>query len=256
MQGNAQVVRNSGVTVQRMDALPLPADAPAGAAGAVRVHSERVRLTAQFDAQPPTSYDSDSSAPVPDGYQAVAAVARAPLGELTVSERGEVIHAVSLLPGAEKLSPEKATAVYRDLFPRLPADPIAVGETWDETLTVRVQEGALLKPWKLRRRSTLEQVEGGVATIAVTITPLPPPSEPAFQEQLAMKCPSGAVEFDVAAGRIRLLRATVDAEIVGFRGPGSLLKLTSSHVQRLVESGPTDDLRPPRTAAAPAPPVR
>ncbi len=256
MQGQAQVVRNSGTTIQRVDVLPRPADASPDTAGVLRVHSERVQLSAQFDAQRPTTYDSDSADPVPDGYQAVAAVAKAPLGELTVSKLGEVTHAASLLPGMKDLDSDKATALYRDLYPRMPAEAIAVGATWDETLTVRVQENTLLKPWKLRRRSTLVSVENGVATIAVKITPLPPPVDPAFQEQLAMKCPAGEVEFDVAAGRILTLRATVDAEIIGFRGPGGMLKLTSSHVQRLVESGPTERLRTARTAAASSSPLR
>ncbi|MFH5805268.1 hypothetical protein [Alienimonas sp. DA493] len=250
LQGTAQIVQNSGSTVQRIDVLPLPADAPEGTAGVLRVHSEKVKLSAQFDAQPPTTYDSEKDEPVADGYQAVDQVAKAPLGELTVSELGEVTHAVSLLPGMEQVDSKKVTEGYRDLFPSLPAEPVAVGAVWDESLTVRVQEGKLLKPWKLRRRSTLEKVEDGVATIAVTITPLPPPTDPVFQEQLAMKCPSGVVEFDVEKGRILMLRADVDAEIVGFRGPGGLLKLKSSHVQRLVESGPTETLAPARTASS------
>ncbi|NNJ23962.1 hypothetical protein [Alienimonas chondri] len=250
MQGNAQIVRNGGTTVQRIDVLPLPADAKPGTAGVLRVTSEKVKLSAQFNLEPPTGYDSESTEPVADGYQAVDAVAKAPLGELTVSELGEVTHAKSLLPGMEDLDAEKATDAYRDLYPHMPVEPVTVGETWTEMLTVRVQEGQLLKPWKLRRLSTLTKVEDGIATITVKVTPLPPPVDPAFQEQLAMKCPAGLMEFDIAKGRILSLRADVDAEIIGFRGPGGLLKLKSTHVQRLIESGPTSELRVSRTAAA------
>ena len=259
--GNAQVVKNNGVTVQRMDVLPVPAGAPPGTAGQLRVHSERVKLSAQFDANPPTTYDSESDEPVAPGYEAVAAVAHAPLGELTVSELGDVTQAKSLLPGMDELDEEleelaekKATESYRDLFPSFPEHAVAVGQSWDESLTVRVQEGKLLKPWKLRRRSTLQKVENGVATIGVTITPLPPPTDPTFQEQLAMKCPTGLLEFDLNAGRILTLRAEVDAEVIGFRGPGGMLKLKSLHVQRLTDSGPTEELTTRQAAAGEARP--
>ncbi|QDT17350.1 hypothetical protein [Alienimonas californiensis] len=249
-QGAPQLVQNAGKTVQRMDVLPLPADAAEGTAGVLRVHSEKVKLSAQFDAQPPTSYDSEKDEPVVGGYEQVDAVAKAPLGELTVSDLGQVTHAVSLLPGMENLAPEEAADVYKDLFPRLPEERVAVGQSWVQTLKVRVQEGKLAKPWTLRRRSTLTKVENGVATIVVKITPLPPPTEPSFEEQLAMKCPAGLLEFDIETGRILTLRAEVDAEIVGFRGPGSLLKLKSLHYQKLIESGPTETLVPAKTASS------
>ena len=257
LPGGGQVVRNAGTTIQRQEVLPLPDGSPPETVGRLRVHSERVALTAQFDAEPPTRFDSADPGPPPAGYESVAAVAKAPLGELTVSETGGVTEAKSLLPGADKVDADTMTAGYRDLFPHLPVEPVTVGETWDEMLTVGVQEGEKLRrPWKVRRRCTLVGVEGGVAEIAVTMTPLPPPVEPAYQEQLAMKCPSGTLSFDVSAGRIVALRADVDAQIIGIRGPASLLKLTSSHRQRLIAHGPTDTLLvAPRTAAAAAPAV-
>lgn len=256
VQGTRQTVHNAGTTTQRMDVLPLPADAAPGTAGVLRVHSERVRLSAQFDANPPTTYDSASSDPVPDGYQAVDRVAKAPLGELTVSELGEVTHAKSLLPGMEDLDAEAAAAAYHDLFPRLPEGEVALGQSWVQKVKVRVTADGLPTPWLLRRRSTLTKVKDGVATIAVKITPLPPTIDPIIQEQLAMKCPAGLIEFDVAKGRIVSLRAEVDEQILGIRGAGSLLRLRSLHYQTLTESGPTATMTAPRTAAVEAPAVR
>ena len=255
--GADQLVRNAATAMQRQDVLPRPADATPETAGRIRVHSERVAFTNQFDAEPPARFDSADPGPPPAGFEGVAAVARAPLGELTITETGEVTAAKSLLPGAEKVDAETMTASYRDLFPHLPVEPVRVGETWDEMLTVGVREGMLRKPWTVRRRCTLESVEDGVAVIAVKMTPLPPPVEPADQEQLAMKCPSGTLSFDVNAGRIVALRAEVDAQIIGIRGPASLLKLTSSHTQRLIAHGPTGTLlAAPRAAAAESSPAR
>ena len=254
----AQKVRSGGTTVQRADVL----DVPPGAAGRIRIHSESVKLSARFDDQPETSFDSTSPAPVPPGYEAAAAVADAALSELTIAPTGEVTRGVSLLPGADELDPAQTTAAYRDLFPRLPAEPVAVGDSWTTDGTVKIAEGKLQKPWTLRRTSTLTAVENGVATIAVKIVPLPPPTDPEFRQQLAMRCPSGTVTFDVNRGVLLTSVAKVDDQIIGFRGPGSLLRLVSSHEQRLVGTGPTGELTAdapgaePRAAAAPARPTR
>ncbi|MEM9701428.1 MAG: hypothetical protein AAF907_03145 [Planctomycetota bacterium] len=252
VQGNAQLVRNAGMTVQRVDVLPTPAEAPQETAGVVQVRSERVKLSMQFDANKPIHYDSEAKDPPPEGFEAVHKVAKAPLGELTISDRGTVMAAKSLLPGKENVAAQSAAEAYDDLFPTLPEAPVAVGATWDEMLSIKVQEGEnanLLKPWKLRRRSTLTKVEDGVATISVKVTPLPPPTDPFFQQQLAMKCPAGLVEFDIAKGRILTLRAEVDQQIIGLGGPGGFLHLKSLHYQELLESGPTSEMTPPRVAA-------
>ena len=252
-----QTVRNSGSTTQRVDVLTGPAapaagrtaDDPGRTAGTVRVVSERIRLSMQFDADPPREFDSAIPGPVPDGFEAVASVVGAPLVELTVAAGGEVTKAVSLLPG---VGPDAdATEAYRDLFPGLPEGRVAVGDSWEERVTTRVREGTgeLTKPWVLRRTSTLTGVEDGVATIAVTMTPLPPPVDPHVRQQLVGRCPSGTVTLDVANGRLLSQVAKVDDQVINFRGAGSLLRVTTAHDQRLKETVPTP--APARTALAP-----
>ena len=253
-----QTVRSSGSTTQRVDVLAGPAapaagrsaDDPARTAGTVRVFSERIKLSSQFNAEQPREFDSAIPGPVPEGFEAVASVVGLPLVELTVAAGGEVTKAESLLPGAEGIDRD-ATAAYRDLFPGLPEGRVAAGDSWEERVTVRVREGTgkLTKPWVLRRTSTLTGVEDGVATIAVTMTPLPPPVDPRVREQLAGRCPKGTVTFDIASGRLLTQVATVDDQVINHRGAGSLLRLTSAHDQRLTETVPTP--APARTALAP-----
>ena len=258
IKGVTQTVRNSGSTTQRVDVTAGPAapaagraaDGPDRTAGTVRVVSERIKLSMQFDADPPREYDSAIPGPVPEGFEAVASVVGAPLVELTVAAGGEVTQAESLLPSAEGIDRD-ATAAYRDLFPGLPEGRVAVGESWEERVTVRVRQGQgkLTKPWVLRRTSTLTGVENGVATIAVKMTPLPPPVDPRVREQLVGRCPRGTVTFDVADGRLLTQVATVDDQVINFRGAGSLLRVTTAYDQRLTETVPTP--APARTALAP-----
>ena len=252
MKANDQLVRQSGSTVQRLDVLEAPAagNAPGAAhdapAGLIRIYSESIALSARFDENPPTAWDSASGEPAPEEFSQVAKMVGRPMCDLTVTAGGEVVAAAKRLPGepAETVDP----VAYRDLFPKLPEGRVAVGDRWEDLRSVKVKVAGLPTPWKVRRRFTLESVEGGVATIAVTVTPLPPPADVKVRQQLAGRCPGGTVTFDISRGIMLSQKAVSDDRIINFQGPGTMLHVTADHDQRLLKAGPTAEL----TAEAPA----
>ena len=253
MKDHGQVVRQSGSTVQRLDVLEAPAagnapgaphDAPCGL---VRIYSESIALSSQFDDAPAKSYDSTAGGPVPPEFSQVAKVVGEPMCDLTLTAGGEVVAAAKRLPGrpAETVDP----AAYRDIFPRLPVGRVAVGDRWEDVRTVKVDVGGIPHPWKVRRRFTLASVDGDVATIAAKVTPLPPPTDVKVRQQLIGRCPGGTITFDVGRGVMLAQKAEIDEQIVNFQGPGTLLRVATSHDQRLVKVGGTG----PMTAESPAP---
>ena len=238
----------SGTTVQRLDVLEAPAagNAPNAAhdavAGAAAGHpARRSSCGAQFDKEPAQEYDSTNGLVAPAVFAQVAGLVGEPMVDLTLTAGGEVTAAASHLPGRD--GSEVDASVYRDLFPRLPADPVAAGESWEDVVTTKVQTGETARPWKLRRKFTLTGVEDGVATIAVKVTPMPPPVDTKVRTQLAGRCPRGTVTFDISRGAMLTQTATVDDQIVNFQGVGTLLHLVQTHDQRLTDSGPTAEMK-------------
>ena len=259
-KGNDQRVVQSGGTVQRLDVLEAPAagNAPGAAHDApcalIRVTSESIRLSARFDDAEKQSYDSDAGLAAPAQFSQVAELVGEPMCDLTLTAGGEVVAAATRLPGRPVKTVD--AAAYRDLFPRLPVGPVAVGEKWDDTVTVKVKTGSIPTPWKLRRRFVLEKVEGDVATIAVKVTPLPPPADVKVRQQLAGRCPAGTVTFGIAAGTLLTQKASVDEQIINFQGPGTMLRLSTDHDQRLLKVGPTASLLADSPAGGRDPAVR
>ena len=261
MKDLSQLVRSSGAGVQRMDVLEAPAagNAPGAAhdapCGLVRIYSEAIALSSRFDENPAVEWDSRDGEPAPEQFSQVARLVGEPMCDLTLTAGGEIVAAAKRLPGrpAETVDP----AAYRDLFPRLPEDRVAVGDRWEDVQSVKVSVAGLPQPWKVRRRFTLDSVEGDVATISVKVTPVPPPRDVKVRQQLIGQYKSGTVTFDVARGAMLSLRAVVDEQIVNFQGVGTLLHVETDDDQRLVEIGPTAELiaagPTARTAAANAP---
>ena len=262
VQGGAateQTVRQTGRTVQRLDVLPAKGD---GGVATLRVVSETIKLSARETlngiARPAAEWDSETGLLAPPEFAQVAKVVGVPMHDLTVRTDGEVVRADSHLPRPKgSPEPDGDPGQYRHLFPRLPEQPVAVGDAWEDRFTTKLEQERLPKPWTLRRQFTLEAVTDGVAVIRVKISPLPPPFDVDLRRQLAGRCPTGTVRFDIERGVMLGQTATVDSRVVNFRGAGTLLRIDNGHEQTLSASGPTAELAPsadlapvPRTAAA------
>jgi hypothetical protein len=118
---------------------------------------------------------------------------------------------------------------------RLPDGPIAVGEEWDESFDVAVdQKSGAKQQVRTRRLCTLEAVQNGIATIAVEYQVLTPVS--AFVEsQLVERMSKGTVRFDIAKGRIASQQQDVDRRILGFSGDSSMMHFVSRLEERLLK---------------------
>ena len=104
----------------------------------------------------------------------------------------------------------------------LPAEPIAIGDSWNEQSDITIPaENGETKIIKTRLHYTLEKVAGGIATISVATQILTPVNNPLLQVQFAQQMKQGSVRFDIDAGRILSEQLDVDERVLGFNGPDS-----------------------------------
>jgi hypothetical protein len=118
---------------------------------------------------------------------------------------------------------------------KLPDRPVAVGDEWDDSFDVDVeQQSGAKKQVRTRRLSTLESVQSGIATIAVEYQVLTPVS-PFVESQLVERMSKGTVRFDIARGRIASQQQDVDRRILGFSGETSVMHFVSRLEERLLK---------------------
>ena len=121
---------------------------------------------------------------------------------------------------------------------RLPEQPVAIGETWDESFDVQVklQKGGS-KTLQTRRHHKLTEVKDGIATIEVTYQVLSPIDAP-IEVQIVQRLMSGEVKFDIAKGRIAGQQMDVDKRILGFAGPTSSVQYVMKMQEKLLKDVP------------------
>ncbi|HEX6984002.1 MAG TPA: hypothetical protein VF170_01440, partial [Planctomycetaceae bacterium] len=192
----------------------------------------------------PTVFDSRKKS-LPAG---VAAAIGRPLAEIRVKPDGAVESVLPLLPKREIASiPGKLGLdgdAAKDLFPALPAGPVAVGHEWHDAVATRVTlTERLTQEVKILRQYRLERVEEGVAVIGVKTSLLTPVTEPAMLVQLIQRTSAGTIRFDVAAGRVVARTVEVDNTEIGWHGADSSLRAVSSRTERLVTEPATVSAR-------------
>jgi hypothetical protein len=201
---------------------------------------QRVQMVNQLPNHSPVEYDSQRDKTPPLGFENVAKTIGAPLVSIRMTPRGKILNREwkAKTPKQDEGSP----AVVR-----LPEQPVAIGETWDEPADIKapLQDGGA-KVVQTRRHHKLTAVEKDVATIEVTNQVLTPVD--AYTEyQIVQRLWQGEVQFDIAAGRVINQRMNIDKRILGFAGPTS----TTQYVQKIEEKLLQDA---PKTAAKPATP--
>ena len=134
------------------------------------------------------------------------------------------------------------------MVPPLPKEPIPIGHVWSVPTEVNVAvDDSGVRAIKTRQRYELEQVENGVATIAVETQILTPTNDPKIRVQLIQRLSKGHIRFDIAARRILNQRTDLDERVLGFSGAESSMHYVARFTEELVAT------KTNATAAAPHP---
>jgi hypothetical protein len=224
---------------------------------------ERVHMVNQLPDRDPAEYDSDRDKTPPPGFDDAARAVGVPLSVVRITPRGKLVRRDIKLR-SQNLDEDAPVAL------RLPEQPVAIGDTWDETFDVNVaRENGESKSIQTRRHHKLTNVASGVATIEVTYQVLSP-IDAHIESQLVQRLMEGEVQFDIEAGRVIGQRMEIDKRILGFAGPTSSMQYIMRMEEKLrktqlkvvgiprlqptTSQGPTTRAKPTRSASRPRSP--
>lgn len=185
-----------------------------------------VTMTSRSSDQGEIRWSSTGLTEPPPGYEGVRQSLGVPLVRLRVAADGRILE-------RRELRPCPAAATGDLVIVPFPEEPIPVGHEWTvpDELVVEVPGGPR-KAVRTRLRYRLEQLDDGIATIAVDTTVLTPVDDPRLEARLLERIWAGTVRFDVEAGRIVGRRTTIDRRVVGFGGPQSSVRYKASLEER------------------------
>ena len=209
---------------------------------------ERVHMVNQLPDRDPVEYDSDKDKKAPPGFEDAAKAVGVPLSVVRMTPRGKVVRR-DVKFRQQGVEDDGAIVV------RLPEQPVAVGDTWDEPFDVKVElKDAGSKSIQTRRHHKLANVTNGIATIEVTYQVLSP-IDARIESQLVQRLMSGEVRFDIEVGRVIGQQMDVDKRILGFAGPTSSLQYIMRMEEKL-EAPPKVAKKPPAKDTPTAAPAR
>ncbi len=192
---------------------------------------DRARLVAQFDDSKPTIFDSADPNLQPPKMQSIMNSIGKSLCRMRVSPQGELVH-VQSLNGDKSLESDPAI----NFLVVFPEHDVAIGEAWTQTLEVEVPVTDKLKEKvKLLRKYTLESVNGDIAHIKVYTVIATIIRDPAVQTRLMTQAPAGTIEFDIARGVMISRTLSVDDQVVGAFGAGTLVHAQNERTEKLQE---------------------
>lgn len=198
---------------------------------------ERVRMENRLPNRAEMVFDSDAADEPPPGFEDAARAVGVPLSSIRISPRGELVE-------RDIKHHQPAADPHEQVVMLLPEGPIAIGESWNQPIKIRVKDAdGGSKEIQGRRKFTLQSVSAGVAKIDTEFQILSP-TTPAIDGQVAHRLVKGEIRFDLDAGRILSQRLNVDRRVLGFAGPTSSMHL----VTRM-----TEELQPATAAVASKP---
>jgi hypothetical protein len=221
----------------------------AGGRAVLQLTLDRVRMQAEGP-NGRTAFDSQQPGVPPTEFAAIVSRVGRPTLEMTVDSLGRVSGLQEPGQPATRETTLSAELLERDSGAPvvLPTELVRIGESWTEQVQVPVQvdEGRLQQRVTLRRKYTLTQVEGPIATIELDTIVLTPITDPAISAQLIQRTPSGVILFDREQGQVVSKRTFLNNSVVGHEGASSRLRVVRSYVETLTAA--------PQAAANPAAP--
>jgi hypothetical protein len=182
------------------------------------VEDVQMKQVMTYDGKAKTSrYNSKTDPTPPPGFETVAGAVGSVLSVIHLDPQGNVISRKSL---HVKGSAENNGQITLPL----PAEAIPLGHVWTNRYEMELPlPNGTVKKVQLQQKFVLQDVQTGVATIAVSTQILTPIQDPVLEAQLMQTETAGHVKFDLDAGRVIQQQVDVDKRIVGFRGAASSL---------------------------------
>ncbi|MCC7083605.1 MAG: hypothetical protein IT427_01200 [Pirellulales bacterium] len=207
---------------------------------------ESVNMLQKVTGRQEVTYNSQTDKHAPPQFQQVAKLVGVPLADVTIDRSGRITKRI------EKRANAQIDAQSQMLTP-LPADPIAVGEEWNEPVDIVVSlEAGEKKLIKTRQHYALEKVASGVATISVATQILTPVHDPKVQSQLVQRLTKGTIRFDIDAGRVLSQQIDLDERVLGFQGNDSSLHYLGRFTEQYQPDVPETAAVPLKTATTKA----
>ncbi len=196
----------------------------------VFTHSiESIDMWQKMQGRQEQRYNSRTDTTPPAGYEDVAKQIGVPLTEITMTDRGEILH-------RNEKQNQPNTNPTQITIP-LPGEPVAIGHQWNKPYTIPITAtNGVVKKVDLRQLYTLEKVATGVATIKVESQVLTPISDPALEAQLIQRMTEGTVKFDIDTGRVISQQIDLDRQVIGFNGPASSMHYLTRVEEKLLSS--------------------
>ena len=200
------------------------------------VHSvEYVDMKNNVTGREAVEYDSREGKDPPPGFEDVAKRVGIPLTEVVMDDRGTI---------SSREEPAPGTTPQNQITMPLPAEPVAVGETWTFPYDIRVTlQGGARRKVQARQRFDLLAVKEGIAEISVSTQILSPIDSKELESQLIQHETEGTIRFDIAAGRVVGQQIDLDRRVVGYPNRKSSMHYRTRFTEKLLEA----------TAAKPSP---
>ncbi len=186
----------------------------------VQLFIDSVKLTYSFNNGTPITYDTNKKDSPPRGFEKVPESV-GQHGKVRFSPQGKVMALAdaSLQPS---IDPSES------FLDPLPAKPVHVGDEWFDDIKVPVAiSRSLNQKITLRRRYTLESVDGDVATIQLRTVEITPIQEPSIRAQLVQRAPEGKITFGLSRGEITSRDLNCNRTETGIMGEGSEIAATT-----------------------------
>lgn len=190
---------------------------------------EAIDMRNQMSGRQEVRYNSQTDAKAPPGYESAAASVGKLLTTITIDPTGKLLR-------REKKHQVGIDNANAQIMVLLPAEPIAIGESWSVPAEVPITLDGSEKFITVKNRNQLEKVDKGIATISVQ-TVLPPINDPKVRAQLIQRMTKGTILFDIKAGRVTSQKTDLDEQVIGFSGPGSNLHYLGRFSEELL-TGP------------------
>ncbi len=204
---------------------------------------EKVHMVNQLPDHDPTEYDSTRDKTPPPGFEDAAKAVGVPLSVMRITPRGKVVRRDVKVrnQGAEDDAP---------IVLRLPEQPVAIGDTWDEPFDVQVKlDQGGTKAIQTRRHHKLAGVEHGIATIEIAYQVLSP-IDAHIETQIVQRLMEGEVRFDIEKGQVVGQQMDIDKRIIGFAGPTSSMQYIMKMEESLLKKDPKVAAKPKSSTTA------
>lgn len=211
--------------------------------GLVETVIDRVKIHAQKGTEPPIHVDSTAGPDkCPSDFRPLLETIGRPIARSRFGTSGKLLKVLSVSktwlkanPGSTLTSMSKSLENRSFLVP-LPAVPVAVGATWDETFHARTIDSARQqKRIAIKRIYTLKQVAKSKATITWKTLRLTPVTDRQILAQLMQVVSSGTVVFDIQRGLLISKMTRIDSTLVGPFGDDTVMTTKTSHELVLLE---------------------